>query len=86
MLHLFSRAELITLFDRARCAELQEILGQNNIESHVKVFNRMTQTHVGGGRRTPPPLQTSEKAWQYTIYVARKDLDFARHVTGLGEG
>ena len=86
MLPLFSRAELITLFDRTRCGEIQERLAQNNIESHVKVFNRMTQTHVGGGCRTLPPLQTGEKAWQYTIYVARKDLAFARHVTGLGEG
>ena len=79
MLHLFNRAELITLFDRNRC-----ILLQNNIASQVKTFNRMTQTHVGGGRRTVPLLQNSDRAWQYTIYVARKDLAFARHVTGLG--
>lgn len=50
----------------------------------MKTFNRMTQTHVGGGRRTVPLLQNCDRAWQYTIYVARKDLAYARHVTALG--
>lgn len=84
MLHPFNRAELITLFDRNRCMDLREVLLQNNIASQVKTFNRMTQTHVGGGRRTVPLLQNCDRAWQYTIYVARKDLAYARHVTALG--
>lgn len=85
MLHLFNRAALITCFDRERCAQIQAVLHQNNIETHIKAVNQFYPRNTHNGFVTPL-FRNPNTGWQYTLYVPRKDLELARHLAGVGGG
>ena len=80
MLTLFNRKELLITFSVAEQNRVRDILAQHRIDYRVRVVNPSARsTFVDVGRsRTGSFGINPDCAYQYYIYVHRKDYDRAR--------
>lgn len=80
MLTVFNRRELLTTFSMEEQNRVRDILAQNNIDYRVKTVNPSARSAAAGsGRaRTGSFGIDMDCAWQYYIYVHKKDYDRAR--------
>ena len=85
MLTPLNRAQLAAVFQQDRCQEIVRILDQHNIPSQVRTMDRTSPSvfSMGTRERSGALFQDPAQSWQYVIYVARKDLETARALTGL---
>lgn len=85
MLTPLNRAQLAAVFQQDRCQEIVRILDQHNIPSQVRTMDRTSPSvfSMGPRERSGALFQDPAQSWQYVIYVARKDLETARTLTGL---
>ena len=85
MLTPLNRAQLAAVFQQDRCQEIVRILDQHNIPSQVRPMARTSPSvfSMGTRERSGALFQDPAQSWQYVIYVARKDLETARALTGL---
>ena len=85
MLTPLNRAQLAAVFQQDRCQEIVRILDQHNIPSQVRTMDRASPSvfSMGTRERSGALFQDPAQSWQYVIYVARKDLETARALTGL---
>ena len=85
MLTPLNRAQLAAVFQQDRCQEIVRILDQHSIPSQVRTMDRTSPSvfSMGTRERSGALFQDPAQSWQYVIYVARKDLETARALTGL---
>lgn len=78
MITIFSRKELLVTFDMKQQNAVREILSANGIKYTVKVTNRQNAAILGSSRaRTGSFGNKSDFAYEYKIYVHKKDYDYA---------
>ena len=75
MLTLFNRKELLTTFSMEEQNRVRDILAQHHIDYRVRVRSIFGDV---GRRRNGSFGMNPECAYQYYIYVHRKDYDRAR--------
>ena len=80
MLNLFNRKELLTTFSMEEQNRVRDILAQHRIDYRVKVVNPAARSTFGdvGRSRAGSFGVNMDCAYQYLIYVHRKDYDRAR--------
>ena len=81
MLTPLNRVQLAAVFQQDRCQEIVRILDQHQ----VRTMDRTSPSvfSMGTRERSGALFQDPAQSWQYVIYVARKDLETARALTGL---
>lgn len=78
MLTIFNRKELTTTFSIQKQSKVRSILSSNNIKYYIKTVNRNSPSTFSDTRsRTGTFGQNMELAYQYIIYVHKKDYDKA---------
>lgn len=78
MITVFTRKELLVTSDLKRQADVREILAANGIPYTVRVTNRQNAAILGSSRaRTGSFGMNQGLAYEYKIYVHRKDYDHA---------
>lgn len=77
MLTIFNRRELVVTQSMERQAEVRNILATNGIAYTVRTTNRQ-----GGIQRANMWSAGFNQsfAWEYKIYVHKKDLEYALHL------
>ncbi len=77
MLTIFNRRELVVTQSMERQAEVRNILAANGIAYTVRTTNRQ-----GGIQRVNMWSAGFNQsfAWEYKIYVHKKDLEYALHL------
>ena len=81
MITVFNRRELLTTFSMDEQNRVRDILAQNGIDYRVKTVCPTARATAFGGSdraRTGSFGVDSQSAWQYYIYVHKKDYDRAR--------
>lgn len=81
MITIFNRKELYITCSMSDQAKVRNALKTEKIEYVTKVINRNSPSPFGSMRgRTGTLGQNMEKAYEYIIYVRKKDLDKAEYV------
>ena len=81
MITIFNRKELRITFSMKEQAEIRNALKAEKIEYVTKVINRNSPSPFSSERgRTGTLGQNIEKAYEYVIYVRKKDYERAEHV------
>ena len=80
MLTVFNRRELLTTFSMEEQARVRDILAQNRIDYRVKAVSPTARSTFGdvGRSRTGSFGVNGDCAYQYYIYVHKRDYDRAR--------
>lgn len=80
MITIFNRRELLTTYDMAQQAQAQAVLDAAGIPYKVRVVDRKNgQAMLAGSRaRTGSFGENMAMAYEYTIYVAKEDLERAQ--------
>ena len=80
MLTLFNRKELLTTFSMEEQNRVRDILAQHRIDYRIRTVNPSARATFGdvGRSRTGSFGVDTDCAYQYYIYVHRKDYDRAR--------
>ena len=78
MITPFNRRELITTFSMDTQAKVRDILSQNSIDYQIKTSNHSSGMYTRG--RTGSFGQSSNYAYQYTIFVRRQDYENALYL------
>ena len=80
MLTIFNRRELLTTFSMEEQSRVRDILTQNGIGYRIRTVNPSARSTIGasGRSRTGSFGVDMDCAYQYYIYVHRKDLARAR--------
>lgn len=79
MITIFNRRELFTTYDMAQQAQVRAALDAAGVPYKVRVVDRKNgQAMLAGSRaRTGSFGENQALAYEYTIYVAKEDLDRA---------
>ena len=77
MLTLFNRRELYMTYDMNERVRICQILSANNIDYQLKTTNPTAS--MGAGRHSSFGINT-DYAYEYKIYVHKKDYDYALHL------
>lgn len=81
MITIFNRKELRTTFSMKEQIEIRNALRAAQIEHITKVINRNSSSPFRGERGGMGTLgQSIENAYEYIIYVRKKDYERAEHV------
>ncbi|WP_066714641.1 hypothetical protein [Clostridium sp. Marseille-P299] len=81
MITIFNRKELCITFSMKEQAEIRNALKAENIKYITKVINRNSSSPFMSERaRTGTLGQNMEKAYEYIIYVHKKDYERAKYV------
>lgn len=77
---IFNRRELLTTYDMAQQAQARAVLDAAGIPYKVRVMDRKNgQAMLAGSRaRTGSFGENMAMAYEYTIYVAKEDLERAQ--------
>ncbi len=75
MITIFNRRELLTTYSMEKQAQVRDALSQNGINYRIKTDSRSSGSYTRG--RTGSFGQSSNYAYQYTIYVHRSDYEKA---------
>lgn len=80
MITIFNRRELLTTYDMAQQAQTRAVLDAAGIPYKVRVVDRKNgQAMLAGSRaRTGSFGENMAMAYEYTIYVAKEDLERAQ--------
>lgn len=80
MITIFNRRELLTTYDMAQQAQARAVLDAAGIPYKVRVVDRKNgQAMPAGSRaRTGSFGENMAMAYEYTIYVAKEDLERAQ--------
>lgn len=80
MITIFNRRELLTIYDMAQQAQARAVLDAAGIPYKVRVVDRKNgQAMLAGSRaRTGSFGENMAMAYEYTIYVAKEDLERAQ--------
>lgn len=80
MITIFNRRELLTTYDMAQQAQARAVLDAAGIPNKVRVVDRKNgQAMLAGSRaRTGSFGENMAMAYEYTIYVAKEDLERAQ--------
>ena len=80
MITIFNRRELLTTYDMAQQAQARAVLDAAGIPNKVRVVDRKNgQAMLAGSRaRTGSFGENMAMAYEYTIYVAKGDLERAQ--------
>ena len=80
MINIFNRRELLTTYDMAQQAQARAVLDAAGIPYKVRVVDRKNgQAMLAGSRaRTGSFGENMAMAYEYTIYVAKEDLERAQ--------
>lgn len=78
MITIFNRREVLLTFSMKQQADARSSLASNDIKYIYKVFN--TSTHNGSRARTGTYGKDMMMAYEYTIYVHKKDYDRANAI------
>lgn len=80
MITIFNRRELLTTYDMAQQAQARVVLDAAGIPYKVRVVDRKNgQAMLAGSRaRTGSFGENMAMAYEYTIYVAKEDLERAQ--------
>ena len=80
MITIFNRRELLTTYDMAQQAQARAVLDAAGIPHKVRVVDRKNgQAMLAGSRaRTGSFGENMAMAYEYTIYVAKEDLERAQ--------
>ncbi len=80
MIAIFNRRELLTTYDMAQQAQARAVLDAAGIPYKVRVVDRKNgQAMLAGSRaRTGSFGENMAMAYEYTIYVAKEDLERAQ--------
>ncbi|HIY09991.1 MAG TPA: hypothetical protein H9840_01665 [Candidatus Anaerofilum excrementigallinarum] len=80
MITIFNRRELLTTYDMAQQAQARAVLDAAGIPYKVRVVDRKNgQAMLAGSRaRTGSFGENMAMAYEYTIYVAKEDLERAQ--------
>ena len=80
MITIFNRRELLTTYDMAQQAQARAVLDAAGIPYTVRVVDRKNgQAMLAGSRaRTGSFGENMAMAYEYTIYVAKEDLERAQ--------
>lgn len=80
MITIFNRRELLTTYDMAQQAQVRAVLDAAGIPYKVRVVDRKNgQAMLAGSRaRTGSFGENMAMAYEYTIYVAKEDLERAQ--------
>ena len=80
MITIFNRRELLTTYDMAQQAQARAVLDAAGIPYKVRVVDRKNgQAMLAGSRaRTGSLGENMAMAYEYTIYVAKEDLERAQ--------
>ncbi len=78
MITIFTRKELLITLDMKHQANVCDMLSANGIDYAVKVTNRQNQAVMGSSRaRVGSFGMNQDIAYEYKIYVHKKDYDHA---------
>lgn len=81
MITIFTRKELLITADMKRQSAVRDILSVNGIDYTVKTINRQNAAVVGSSRARVGSLGINQNfAYEYKIYVHKKDYDKALRV------
>ena len=80
MLTILNRRELLTTCSMEEQARVRDILAQNHIDYRIKTVNPSARSTVGvsGRGRTGSFGVNMDHAYQYSIYVHKKDYALAQ--------
>ena len=80
MITIFNRRELLTTYDMAQQAQARAVLDAAGIPYKVRVVDRKNgQAMLAGSRaRTGSFGENMAMAYEYTVYVAKEDLELAQ--------
>ena len=80
MITIFNRRELLTTYDMAQQAQVRAALDAAGVAYKVRVVDRKNgQAMLAGSRaRTGSFGENMARAYEYTIYVAKEDLERAQ--------
>ena len=80
VINIFNRRELLTTYDMAQQAQARAVLDAAGIPYKVRVVDRKNgQAMLAGSRaRTGSFGENMAMAYEYTIYVAKEDLERAQ--------
>ena len=80
MITIFNRRELLTTYDMAQQAQARAVLDAAGIPYKVRVVDRKNgQAMLAGSRaRTGRFGENMAMAYEYTVYVAKEDLERAQ--------
>lgn len=80
MITIFNRRELLTTYDMAQQAQVRAVLDAAGIPYKVRVVDRKNgQAMLAGSRaRTGSFGENMAMAYEYTVYVAKEDLERAQ--------
>jgi len=84
MLTLLNRRELLCTFSMREQGEIRGILSRNKLEYSIKTVNRLSPSPAAAGTRanTGSLGQNLDTAYEYIVYVRRRDWEKARALTG----
>ncbi len=86
VLTIFNRKELSITFSAAEQDRIRSLLTQNGIPSSVKVVNRNSPSVLSDTRaRTGTAGQNLQTAYEYIVYVHKKDYEKAAELCGVGK-
>ena len=81
MITIFNRRELYVTFSMKRQAEVRDILSGHGIAYQVKTVNRNSPSPIASGRsRVGTAFENPDRAYEYIIYVRRKDYKTAKNL------
>lgn len=83
MITIFTRKELLITFDMKHQADVRDILAANDIDYIVKVTDRQDAAVISrGGAREGSLGMNQNYAYEYKIYVHKKDYENALRLIG----
>jgi hypothetical protein len=83
MITIFNRKELLVTFDIKRQNDVRDILSANGIDYVVKVNGGQNSMALGASRaRDGSFSMNSNLAYEYKIYVHKKDYDYSASIIG----
>ena len=83
MITIFTRKELLITLDTKHQANVRDILAANGIDYTVKVTNRQNAAIIGSNRARVGSFGMNQNlAYEYIIYVHKKDYDNALRLIG----